>query len=366
MIFSVLLIIVGAGASYDSDWRRPTTTQWSRSRETELGIQFRPPLAAQLFDEQRFGQFVARYAPSQGLMHQLRAAPEVEPELERIRDLSKVQTHLERQLRAVRYYLRDVIEETVRRWNQAMPDEMTNFTRLLTGLEHWRSERSRKGGSTETVAIVTFNYDTLFDEALTNILPAFPLRKVGDYTSDPRYKLFKLHGSVNWWREITPEWDTHGGISSPPTGWAHMIFDPPGRFYENGEFHVGAGGYPPCVPCLALPMATKALSDFACPESNLVDLRLGVFPKVTDVLIIGWKGFEAHFLQEWRIAHANNPQRKIHSLAVVDVNHNEAAAVAQRVANAVGLSPGATPVIETFSGFVNDKLEGYLRETLGA
>ena len=123
---TVLLIIVGAGARFDSDWRRPDGPTYTFARSHDLGIHWRPPLAKDLFDEDRFGGYVARYPPSQSLMDRLRkAAPAVEQELERIRDLSKDQEHLPRQLLAVRYYLRELIEETVRQWNGAKPDKMT-------------------------------------------------------------------------------------------------------------------------------------------------------------------------------------------------------------------------------------------------
>lgn len=363
----MLLIIVGAGASYDSDWRRPAdrgplpiNPTWGR-----LGLAFRPPLAKDLFDEDRYGEFVARYPPSQGLMDQLRAAaPAVEQELERIRDLSKRQKHLPRQLLAVRYYLRDVVAQTTRQWNKAKPDEMTNFTRLMTRLEPWRQQRAREQGAQERVAIVTFNYDTLFEDALTNFLPAFRLNVVEDYTSDPRYQLFKLHGSVNWWREAQCDWSPSGGTTDP-AGWAPTMFDPPAPFYENGEFRVGAGAYLPCVPCLALPTATKGVADFACPEAHLADLKL-LLPQVTDVLIIGWKGIEGHFLGEWRLVQASKRDPTIRSVTVVDATHEAASEIAYRVVSTVGITPQTAPTFETFSGFVVDKLDGYLQDTLSA
>ena len=369
----MLLIIVGAGASYDSDWRRPPDRESQQRMAGVVSGHFparRPPLAKDLFDEDRFGKYVASFPPSQGLMDRLRkAAPAVEQELERIRDEGRQQEHIPRQLLAVRYYLRDLIEEAVKKWNEAMPDKMTNFTRLMTQLEPWRQQRTREQGAPERVAIVTFNYDTLFDDALTNLLPNFPLGAIQDYTSDSRYQLFKLHGSVNWWRMAKgavlghqPWTDVRGSMGSP-VGWAPTMFDPPGPYAESGNFVVGSGGYPPCVPRLALPTATKDISDFACPEEHVTDL-MRLLPNVTDVLIIGWKGAEGHFLEEWRKVHASKPDRTIHSLAVVGSTHEGAVEVAYRVVTAVGMNPQTTPTFETFSGFVVDKLSGYLIDTL--
>jgi SIR2-like domain len=361
---AMLLIIVGAGASFDSDWRRPPGRLYSQVTGDwqDLGIGWRPPLAKDLFDEDRFGEHVAKYPPSQGLMDQLRAAaPAVEQELERIRDLSKDQEHLPRQLLAVRYYLRDLIASTVQKWNRAKPDEMTNFTRLLTRLEPWRQQRAREQGGQERVPIVTFNYDTLLEDALTNFLGGFRLNAITDYVSDPRYKLFKLHGSVNWWRDVVAEWTATRGMVGSPINWAATMFDPPGPYSESGDFHVGGGGYPPCTPCLALPTATKDVADFACPENHLADLTL-LLPQVTDVLIIGWRGVEGHFLEIWRKAHASRPDRSINSLTVVDATHGDATAVAHHVVQTIGLTPKATPTFETFSGFVVNKLDYYLQD----
>ncbi len=324
-----------------------------------------PPLAKDLFDEDRFGQYVARYPPSQGLMDQLRrASPAVELELERIRDLSRTQEHLPRQLLAVRYYLRELIGETVGKWNKAKPDEMTNFTRLLIRLEPWRQQRQRELSRYERVAIVTFNYDALFDDALRHLLPKFPLRAIDDYISDPRYALFKLHGSVDWWREVEGSWVAAAGQASPPNYWSTMVFDPPDRYTETGAFWVG-GTSRPCVPCLALPTATKGVADFACPDAHIDALRL-LLPEVTDVLIIGWKGIEGHFLEEWRKVHATKADRKIRSFAVVDASLDAAMEVEARVTGAVGITPQERSLFETFSGFVTDKLDDYLRDTLRA
>jgi hypothetical protein len=352
----VLLIIVGAGASYDSDWRRSPEHEkilaWDKFHE--LGLRWRPPLAAALFDEDRFGSYVARYMPSQGLMVRLRnAAPAVEEELEKIRALSKTQAHLPRQLLGIRYYLRNVIADTVEEWVKAKPDRLTNFTRLLTGLEPWRQLTDQR------VVIVTFNYDTLFDEALSSLLPGFRIREMGDYIADERYRLLKLHGSVNWWRFVTAEWFEQVGMSTP-VGWADMMFDPPGPYTEDGAFTLPVhSSLRPCVPSLALPMATKGDSDFACPQEHLEELRLRL-SEVTDVLIIGWRGIEQHFLELWRLIHAMKKDPSVNSIAVVDRSVGAGQEVVARVTHHVGLTPKRDRYYETFSTFVNEKLDEYL------
>lgn len=51
------------------------------------------------------------------------------------------------------------------------------------------------------VYFVTFNYDTMIEAALKERLN-IAFSYINDYTALDSYKLFKLHGSVNWVREI--------------------------------------------------------------------------------------------------------------------------------------------------------------------
>ncbi len=351
----MLLIIVGAGATFDSDWRRQIVKSRFVDRDaTSPTTGSRPPLAKSLFGE-RFGRYVARFPPSQGLMVRLRKAGDsVEEELERIRGESASQEHLPRQLMAVRYYIRELVAEVVENWVGEAPDRITNFTQLVGGLEPWRQH------SRESVAIVTFNYDTLFDEALTNLLPRFRIEQVENCVADERYQLFKLHGSVNWWREVRAEWiDPLRAGRTSGTGWATTMCDPPGEFTEDGIFHVSDGMYPPCVPCIAIPMATKSDSDFVCPPDHIAKLKEAL-NEATDVLIIGWKGNERHFLELWRLVWATKKDPHIGTIGIVDVSVAAGQEIVAKVTHHVGLAPRRDRYYETFSTFVNEKLNEYL------
>jgi hypothetical protein len=232
---------------------------------------------------------------------------------------------------------------------------MTNFTRLVGGLEPWRQ------ASGQRVAIATFNYDTLFEEALSSTLPRLRLwqpQDMNDYISDGRYQVFKLHGSTNWWRFIQAEWVQRVGMSNP-VGWASTMFDPLGPYTEDGAFNLNEGAVLPCVPSLAIPMATKTDSDFACPAEHLNELRTRL-GEVTDVLIIGWRGIEQHFLEMWRLVHATKKDPRINTIAVVDRSIDAGQEVVARVTHHVGLTPSRDRYYETFSRFVNEKLNEYL------
>src|SRR5205807_4395860 len=102
------MVVVGAGASYDSDPDRPPGTHAGGAYP---GQAYRPPLASGLFSSV-YQEWVHQYQQSQGLMTRLRAAsPRVEEELERIRDEAASHPTIRRQLAAVKYYLQGVIQE---------------------------------------------------------------------------------------------------------------------------------------------------------------------------------------------------------------------------------------------------------------
>ena len=65
---------------------------------------------------------------------------------------------------------------------------VTNYT-LLDEIEGWRSKQN------ELVRLVTFNYDTMIEQALPSV--GVKIAAMHDYISQ-RYALIKHHGSVNW------------------------------------------------------------------------------------------------------------------------------------------------------------------------
>jgi hypothetical protein len=60
------------------------------------------------------------------------------------------------------------------------------------------------------VCIVTFNYDTMLEAALPTV--GLNIRSIGDYVAGTKHKVIKLHGSVNWGREVAPPVDNVGAF----------------------------------------------------------------------------------------------------------------------------------------------------------
>ena len=70
---------------------------------------------------------------------------------------------------------------------------ITNYVTLLDQLR-----RSRPNN--EPVLLVTFNYDRMIESALPSV--GISISELPHYIENDAFKLFKLHGSVHWAREI--------------------------------------------------------------------------------------------------------------------------------------------------------------------
>lgn len=97
------------------------------------------------------------------------------------------------QLAAIRFYLQSMLRTLVENWNHHALG-VTNYNSLIDRIEDWRC---RSGG--REICLVTFNYDTLLEDALR---PVHRILALSDYISHSYYKLIKLHGSVNWAHEV--------------------------------------------------------------------------------------------------------------------------------------------------------------------
>ena len=192
-----------------------------------------------------------------------------------------------RQLAAVRFYLHFMLWECESRW-AAVAEGVTNYKTLLD-----RIERYRKGS--QPVCLVTFNYDTMLEDALA----AFGVRikALEDYVGDDRFKLFKLHGSVNWAREVNTPLTNLANIDTWQA--AHELIknaaslDVSDRFVRVTEHPIGKLGESAVFPAIALPLESK--SGFECPASHVEALKSFV-PDVDRLLLVGWRATESDFM----------------------------------------------------------------------
>ncbi|MBI4507627.1 MAG: SIR2 family protein [Chloroflexi bacterium] len=330
----MLLIIFGAGASYDS------SEGHLDFRPVDDANRHRPPLANQLFDD-RFFEQMGQHAECAPLFARLRrlnteSGPSIEQELENIRDEGERYRHVARQMIELRSYLKDVIRVCVNVWAQHTA-HIDNYATLLDRVAKWRSDND------ESVAFVTFNYDTLLDQALSRGLYIELNNSVDAYIASPRYKLFKLHGSVDWVRKVV-------GYVSWRTEQSSVL-----QWIDEFRKDASSGGSDAAyyLPAIAVPVVNK--SDFECPTAHIEQLKT-ILPDVDRVLVVGWRAMETHFLELWSSVSNITPKR-IHVVAGSDGEE-----VVHRLASA-GIASGDTGHSEGFSKFLlEERLRGFLHD----
>lgn len=307
------MVIFGAGASYDS-----VAGLLPLAHVAHAGIEIaRPPLAAGLFD-QRFGGVLDKHPDCAPLFQKLRRAAEagepIEKVLERFGDDAARNPDVLRQLLALRFYIRDAIIQCEGGW-YAEHNGVTNYSELLYDIALW----SREPEERLPVLYVTFNYDTLLEEgcrrAYDVVCDDFPL-----YVSDPRFKVFKAHGSVNWWRHVSDA----GGFKQALRHAATLRWTDTYTAVGLGMIPDPIGVEADVVPAIAVPTAAKY--SFECPPDHLRQLQEHI-AGVTQALVIGWQGAEQHFLKMWRVAHPGPLER----LCVVSGGPDQAARVLQNL-----------------------------------
>jgi hypothetical protein len=214
----------------------------------------------------------------------------LEHELETLQAEGQTDPERLRQIAAIRFYLHYVIWECENRWN-GVARGITNYVTLLDQLR-----RSRSKDAPEPVLLVTFNYDRMIESALSSV--NISISEMQHYTQHDDFKLFKLHGSVQWAREVEGpitnigernQWEVaHELINNAPD---LKITE---RFRLVDVRPIGKIDDVPLFPAIAIPVETKL--GFECPNDHLDCLRdhLG---RVTKILIVGWRATERHFLK---------------------------------------------------------------------
>jgi hypothetical protein len=281
----MMMVIFGAGASYDSvPSRQPST--YNRAL-----LPTRPPLADELFlPDGLFAESLASFPKIRPIVPYLQSHEPgitIEHRLEVLQAEGDTDEERKRQIAAVRFYLHDMITVCEQRWD-AVAHGVTNYVTLLDQLRRTRSS--------EPVLLVTFNYDTLIEKALESV--GISITKISDYIHYEAFKLFKLHGSIQWAREVTKPAITN---VSDRNVWdiVNELIENAGTLKLSDSYRLMSGrpigkiDNTPLFPALAIPVETKRV--FECPSEHLDCLRAHL-PKVTRILIVGWRATERHFL----------------------------------------------------------------------
>jgi hypothetical protein len=340
----MLLIIFGAGASYDSvpAYRPPDKV----TEQNFLIEQHRLPLANGLFENRSwFAKILEQYPQCHPVVPLLRE-PEggsIEKVLQQLR--SEGSPRRLRQLAAVRCYLRHVLGACGDSWH-ATASGITNYVTLLDEIEHRRA-------ADEKVCIVTFNYDRMIDLALSTV--GVTITNLKDYVGHPAYKLIKIHGSVNWMRRIETTL-TSLYLGAPPLI-REEIINRAAELKIGGEFQMpnidysimSSANTDAWFPALAIPVERK--TEFECPPEHLKVFR-ELIPDVERVLIVGWRATELSFLELLKM----ELRQQVRGV-VVNGNAEEGQSTIDRLTDA-GIDGKFRIVNGGFSDFVVDRQFG--------
>ena len=345
----MLLVIFGAGASYDSASHfRPVPPYIPPEQRAPEQLD-RPPLANQLFENRKLFVNTTDLFPACKPLINLLRKPRVvvERELATFQEQARDYPVLYERLAAIRYYLHLALWQCTVRWRE-QHSGITNYSTLLHVIDRWRF------GANEQVCCVTFNYDTMLEDAIAQVLE-FNVAHIYSYINWQNYSLIKLHGSVNWGRTVR-------GILPNQThsyGYQRLIKDaatldisdqyelasPPFPMQRGASDHV-------IFPALSIPVDKK--DEFSCPSSHVEKLEK-VIPDVTKIVTIGWRATEEKFLAMLRIGLKGVPD-----LMIVSGDHEGS----EETLKNLSMPGSSNPVLfdKGFSGLIDETavLESFL------
>lgn len=343
----MLMVIFGAGASYDSCPTYPPRADVLTSDGLARLNRFnRLPLANELFENRPlFADTIERFPDCQPIVPRLRSLTNetLEAALEDLQTQSEAYVRGRRQLAAVGCYLHQVIAGSENGW-RGVAKGVTNYKRLLDQIERTHPK--------EQVCLVTFNYDTLLEDALRQF--DLPITSIDDYTKKhPFYRVFKLHGSTNWAREV----ETTAHIEMGPnidSIFAQLIEQLEEiRITDTYVFSpndpAGLVRSKPTFPAIAIPVERK--HEFECPQ-HMLDQLVELLPKITKILVIGWRATEAHFLDllNKHLQWGRNPY-----VCIVSADQAEAEQTGARIRAAVPFSSFNAEPAAGFTAFMQSR-----------
>ncbi len=194
-----------------------------------------------------------------------------------------------KQLAAIRSYLELMLWECEQRWKN-QTQGVTNYSTLLNQIRQWKKPD-------DEVCLVTFNYDTLLEDALPRA-GLKPLTLPDFITTD--YKIVKLHGSIDWAHEAYA--NVRSIDTRPSFDVANDLIEMAPRIAASPSFEIvrehpiAKSGNRPLVPAIAIPVETKTKTSYECPKEH-VDALEKCLPKVSKLLLIGWRGSENDFVK---------------------------------------------------------------------
>jgi hypothetical protein len=285
----MLLVVTGAGASFDSSLEVPPGSHHPRVspyRHSDTRL----PLTDDLFAPDRpYSDNGASNRRMQALVPELRRAIEngtgLEAALGVVAERAARDPETRRQLSAMRHYLLDVVDTC-----QHGAAGHTGWWKRTAGITAYtdlvEQVRQLTVDSGVESTFVTFNYDTLLDEAARGSGLISP-RCFDSYIDGP-VRIFRPHGSADWRYLLDAVDGDPLRVKNPPSTEelkeAQIVWPD----------HTSPSQESVLYPAIAIPVDNKTGLDFTCPPGHL-DALAALLPSTTAILSIGWRASEPHF-----------------------------------------------------------------------
>jgi len=149
-----------------------------------------------------------------------------------------------------------------------------------------------------SVAFVTLNYDLLFDQALQqHHATRFVSNSFDLYTSSPKWKYFKIHGSVNWGREIDQHFISNKGdaldtLLSNIDQIGDHLDKALGKWTLDDSFLKVDSNRRLIFPAISVPVGESKLN---CPPEHIQKLKQHL-DNCHNYLLIGYSAFDKDLL----------------------------------------------------------------------
>lgn len=287
------LIILGAGASYDSI----DIEQYSGTNKKAELDRYKPPLTNQLFSHSRelFQNLLTKYSRVNSLagevLPRLADGKTFEEILQSLLDSHKEgtenrQERVVKELISLNYYLSDLLFEISNNFFEGD----NNYIRLVTEM-HNNLIKSY---------VINFNYDLIFERSASKDLSDIDAYISGDV------KILKVHGACNWvYEPVTVFGNTHSHAESFFADKADQYFNffvgkkilihKPTNYMEKAKGQFGEEVTHAFMPALALPLNKK--SQEVCPKNHLDEFERNI-ESFDRVIIIGWRGTDDFIIKK--------------------------------------------------------------------
>lgn len=255
------ILILGAGASHD----------YSKGGQ-------KPPLTKDLVQAEYFdGGLLAKYPEVSNLLSSIeisvnRDNQSFETALNEIRNRSQSNPDRKIQIVALRFYLQELFEKISKEFQK-----INHYKVVQDLISDYFSQQA---------CIVSFNYDTLFEESVINN----PFKKMSSYINGP-LKLIKPHGSHDW-RYVRRKdgfgfeeyEDAYSFLKQNPD-----YFEELGRKDDKTPYHHEEASKRNeflRLPAIAIPLPNK--QNWICPKEHIECLKRSL--SIADrILVIGWR-----------------------------------------------------------------------------